>query len=115
MLYVYIHVNQQDGRLGQPSDYGSINTPYLIENLQNIIKVTAGGFHSLALHSNGSVYSFERGIGGLLGLGVEYMNSNVFFPIPNVTNIVNIISEYKKSYIFKANGEIYGFGENNVS
>ena len=41
----------------------------LISNLTNIIQISSGYTHSLALNNNGQVYAFGNNFAGQLGLG----------------------------------------------
>ena len=51
--------NIQDGQLGL-GDTINRYSPNLITNLKNIIQISAGAYHSLALNNNGDVFSFGR-------------------------------------------------------
>ncbi len=82
----------------------------LIEDLTDIISISAGGYHSLVLNSIGQVYSFGNNRSGQLGLGI--VNSQ-FSPtlIPTVSNVTSISAGYDHSLLV-SNNQFYGFGEN---
>jgi alpha-tubulin suppressor-like RCC1 family protein len=61
------------GKLGLDiSTVININTPTLIENIKNIIKVKANAYHSLILDLNGNVFAFgENSVKKILKLRME--------------------------------------------
>ncbi len=79
---------------------GSDDDPILIQGLNDIIHVSAGQDHSLALTSNGQVY--------------ELGNSDKVFPhIPYllpINNIVQIAAGDIYSLVLDSNGDVYLFG-----
>jgi X-linked retinitis pigmentosa GTPase regulator len=66
---VYAMGNNSDGKLGvgQPNLKYS-NVPCLVDGLQGITKVACGSSHTLAIHENGTAFSWGQGYNGALGL-----------------------------------------------
>jgi alpha-tubulin suppressor-like RCC1 family protein len=58
-----------DAKLGiGNSEMRSVNVPTLVDGISNISKVAVGNAHSLALGTDGSVYSWGQAFYGALGL-----------------------------------------------
>ncbi|RPH47215.1 MAG: RCC1 repeat-containing protein, partial [Planctomycetota bacterium] len=59
-----------NGQLGNPPvSAGTIFAPALISNLNGVVAISAGVFHSLALRNDGTVYAWGENASGQLGLG----------------------------------------------
>jgi len=62
--------SNQDGKLGvADKSIQSSNVPCLVDGLENIVKVSCGLGHSLALNEEGSVFAWGQSFYGALGLG----------------------------------------------
>jgi len=55
------------GRLGHQSSQEELTKPTLVPNLRNIVAISAGYWHSLALDATGKVYSAGNNKSGELG------------------------------------------------
>ena len=88
----------------------NINVPTLIPDLNNIIQVSAGNNHSLALTSDGEVYSFGNNNHGQLGQGDNINRTNPVL-IPGLINVESISAGNTHSMIF-VNRKVYCFGSN---
>jgi alpha-tubulin suppressor-like RCC1 family protein len=72
----------EDGQLGDGTDTDS-NTPVMVSDSggyvnsgSEIIAISAGGFHSMALASGGEVFTWGRNFYGQLGNGTTGTDSN---------------------------------------
>jgi alpha-tubulin suppressor-like RCC1 family protein len=66
-------------------------------------KIASGGFHSLALMTNGSVWGWGRGINGQLGTGSSTnKNSPTLMNTPQGSVIVDISCGELFSYLLKS-------------
>ena len=91
--------------------------------LQNIVSVSAGrsGQHSLALNSNGYVYSWGYNSSGQCGNGT--VTENLYTPVRVITdssneylsNIISVNAGVSHSLALDENGRIWEFGGNNSS
>lgn len=62
--------SNQDGKLGvADKTIQNSNVPCLVDGLENIVKVSCGLGHSLALNEEGTVYTWGQAFYGALGLG----------------------------------------------
>ncbi len=107
---VYGMGSNQHGRLGQnPETFRTISTPTLINGLNNIVAISAGNGHSLALTIDGQVYAFGNGKYGQLGLT---SNTNRYIPtlIPGLSNIISIAAGEYYSLVLDSAGKVYSFG-----
>ncbi len=111
------------GGLGQ----GNTTTSYRIKQvkdttgngtLNNIIQISSGGWGSLALDSNGNVWSWGSNSYGQLGIN---STSNKSLPqkvlgvngTGYLENIVSVKSGYYSSFAVDSNGNVYSWGYNN--
>ena len=67
--YVYSMGSNVDCKLGLGnSELRSVNVPTLVDGICNIVKVSAGNAHTIALGDDGSAYSWGQSFYGALGL-----------------------------------------------
>lgn len=87
-----------------------ITVPTLIPKLKDMIQVSAGETHSLALSNSGHVYSFGDNYFGESGLpAVENVLPTL---IPNLNNIIEVCAGTHHSLVLNNQGQIYTFGYN---
>ena len=92
-----------------------VDTSGVLEG-KNIVQVSAGGFHSLALDEDGKVYSWGYNGSGELGDGtdnisnvpVEVVDGNVDF---TSKNIVQVSAGISHSLALDSDGKVYSWGE----
>lgn len=98
------------GQLGNgeiENTYEPVNTV----NISSIVKVSAGGEHSLALKDDGTVWAWGHNDSGQLGNGT-YTDSLVPVQVINLSNIVDISAGYKHSIAIDKYGIIWAWGNN---
>ena len=100
-----------NGQLGLGYMTDGEKVPILIPELNNIIQISAGGFHSLVLDNNGKVYSFGYNSEGQLGLGNENDELNPKL-IELEDYIVDISAGNYHSLLLSSGGDVYSFGMN---
>ncbi len=104
----YIHFGSNSyGQLGRT---GNTYTPQEIPNLENIEKVSAGNYHSMAIDKEGNVYTWGYNQNGQLGDGTRISNS-----IPTkikLTNITKIATKNNTSAAIDGDGNLYTWGYN---
>lgn len=102
-----------EGQLG----FGSLSvrrlvSPGIISGTSNFVMVCAGEVHSIALRSDGSVWSWGGNQFGQVGVGL--LNHSVLKPeqIQSLSNIVSIAAGRYHSVALTADGTVYGWGLN---
>lgn len=91
-------------------DINDVWVPTKIENISDAVSVVRGYFHSMVLHSDGSVSTFGRNSEGQLGDGSTNDSDT---PITvNLSNIVQIAASSSSSYAVDQDGQLWGWGAN---
>lgn len=107
---VYSCGKNVSGELGLGENVNDIYEFSQIPELNNIIEVAAGSYHSLALDINGKVYSFGDNEYGQLGLGNKN-SRQIPTLIPNLPKIISISAAVNISAILSENGQVFVFGK----
>lgn len=111
--------SNEDGQLGFTPDYNDHTTPVQVAGLTNIKAVAAGEYHSLALGSDGTVWSWGDNSNGQLG-NRYYTDVPTYTPARVVgpdgtgylTDVIAISSGYCTSVALKADGTVWTWGYN---
>ncbi|XP_065332250.1 uncharacterized protein ca isoform X2 [Cloeon dipterum] len=109
---VYSWGSSQFGQLGFGITSHSSH-PRLIESLsdEDIIQVSAGQYHSLALSKSGKVFAWGWGVHGQLGNG-STDDQNVPMPIATLAHkvVVQVCGAHGHSVVLTDDGEVWAFG-----
>ncbi|MCK5160783.1 MAG: hypothetical protein KAQ99_04335, partial [Candidatus Aureabacteria bacterium] len=106
------------GQLGNGTFDSAAYLPFQISGLSNIIAITAGGYHSLALDSDGNIYSWGRGSSGEMGDGTTDNRHTPAITATGLSYIAAIAAGEMSSYALRIdnvstwNGRVYGWGDN---
>jgi len=113
--------NNTSGQLGTGVNYSSTNYDMDIDTSgvlsgKTIIAIAAGHSHSLAVASDGTVYSWGNNFSGQLGNG-NYNNSNVPVAVSTTgvlagKKIIAVAAGYSHSLALASDGTIYAWGGN---
>jgi alpha-tubulin suppressor-like RCC1 family protein len=102
------------GQLGL-SDFEDRNVPTRVTlpvEAGEIVEVSAGSRHSLALSRNGTVWAWGENADGQLGNGSE-QNTAIPTKVLNLENVLAVRAGGYFSLALLENGEVWGWGENN--
>jgi len=100
------------GQLGNGSASGSSATPVQMLSLSGVTAISANNsYHTLALKSDGSVWSWGANSSGQVGDGSTNTRTTPY-QIPGLSGIVAIATSSYTSMALKSDGTIWTWGEN---
>jgi hypothetical protein len=111
--------NDDSGQLGDgtsnPSSQSNPNNPIdpipsPVIGASNIIAIAAGGYHSLALKSDGTLLSWGNDFAGQLGDGTRLPNNPIPSPVSVASGIVAIAAGKLRSLALKSDGSLLRWG-----
>ena len=100
------------GRLGHGIDTTE-KKPKLVEDLDNyeIIQVSCGAFHTLAVTSNGLVFGFGQGKYGKMGINRKDKEGIFLLPTQlDLTDVVQCVAGINNSMALTQRGKIFTWG-----
>src|SRR6185369_5702908 len=104
-----------DGQLGTgAADGGVHNAPVKVTSAQDWTAVSAGNLHVLAVKRDGTFWAWGDNTSGQLGDGTKtnrYSPTRITDPVA-IADIVTVAAGAFHSMALKANGELYGSGDN---
>jgi len=109
------------GQLGIGTDNGCASdvtheaSPVGVNGLTDIVSVEAGLTHSIALRSDGTVWSWGRNEFKVLGTGSRAILSNVPVQTGNIENAAAVAAAAEFSLALKTDGTVWGWGTNTSS
>lgn len=103
--------NNRYGQLGDGSTIEERRTPVQVIDIDNITNISTKGWHSLALDSEGKVFSWGNNSNGQLGDGT-YSERNIPVNVEGLEDIVDIGSGWQHSLALKSDGTIWTWGDN---
>jgi alpha-tubulin suppressor-like RCC1 family protein len=109
----------RDGELGNGVAYDSgnnginqgTNTPVQVIGLTNPASISAGGFFSLALMSNGTVQAWGEGDHGECGNGTN-LNCTSPVQVVGLSNVTAISGGWFHALALKSDGTVWSWGDN---
>lgn len=98
---------QSNGDVWQLWEGGRFDAP--IPGLANVIAISVGNAHSLALRSNHTVAAWGDNLDGQLGNGTKTENFAPA-PVPNLDNVIAISAGHSHSLALKSDGTVWSWG-----
>jgi alpha-tubulin suppressor-like RCC1 family protein len=103
--------NNQYGQLGQgPGDFQDRRFPVQVPGLTNVVTISTGFYHSMAIKADGTTWIWGRNDTGQLGDNTSTNN-----PTPtmlNLDNVVDIAGGFFHTLAVKADGSVWTWGLN---
>jgi alpha-tubulin suppressor-like RCC1 family protein len=103
------------GILGIGIDVNNRSTPIQVINESGFKAIAAGFVHSLALKSDGRVFSWGTGASGGLGIGTDVGNRSTPVQVVNESDFMAIVAGNACSMALKSDGRIFAWGLNSNS
>jgi alpha-tubulin suppressor-like RCC1 family protein len=102
------------GQLGVGlASFSSTNSPVQVSNITGFAAISAGYYHNLALHSNGTVWAWGRGELGTLGDGgTNYHTNHLPMQVVGLSNIVAIDTGAFHGLALRNDGRVMAWGPN---
>lgn len=100
------------GQLGQGTTGPDEHFFIAIPSLSNIVQISVGGDHMIALHADGTVWAWGKNDDGQLGLGFISVNEATPTQIPTLTNVVQIQASAFHSMARLSDGTVWAWGDN---
>ena len=87
-------------------------TPVAVVGIQNVASVSAGGYHSLAIKTDRTVWAWGENGNGQLGNGT---NAESLAPVQSIglTNALSVSAGNRCSLAVKSGGSLWVWGQNN--
>lgn len=98
-------------RYGQLGDGTSTNSygPTYVYGLANIVSITSGAFHSLALRNDNTVWAWGNNRGGQLGDGTIY-ERNIPIQVADLYDVIDIAAGVDISFALQSDGTVWAWG-----
>jgi len=100
------------GEIGDGTNITKLSDPVQVKGLYDIIAISSGGCHNLALKSDGTVLAWGCNDCGQIGIGET--SYGVFMPVevPGLPKIKEISAGYKGSMAIDESGKLWSWGLN---
>jgi alpha-tubulin suppressor-like RCC1 family protein len=98
---------------GRASANHDAETPAVVKGLSRVVAVAAGGEHSLALRSNGTVEEWGDNHDGQLGDGTK-VDTDVPVPVKGLAGVTAISAGDEFSLALLSNGTVEAWGQNDL-
>jgi alpha-tubulin suppressor-like RCC1 family protein len=101
-------------QLGSSDTIWARAAPGLVTGLTNVIAVAGGAYHSLALKSDGTVWSWGRNTQGCLGNGSATGTQATPGQVADFDHVIAIAAAKTHSLALKSDGTVWSWGDNSA-
>ena len=109
---VFTWGNNGFGQLGDGSPTSTERgTPSLV-SLADVVDISGGREHVLALKSDGTVEAWGSDQNGAIGNGLPLTNVSTPVSVPGLTDVVDVDDGHYHSLALKSDGTVWGWGQN---
>lgn len=102
--------NNSKGQLGDSAILADKPTPVAVSGASDIVAISAGAEHSLALKADGTMLAWGLDVDGQLGDNAQFVDQLLPVPVANANNIVGISAGYNHSLAFTSSGNVLAWG-----
>ncbi len=99
-------------QLGDRASVASRTKPMLVLGLSDVVAIAAGGFHSVALKSDGTVWAWGSNDHGQLGDGTSEGSRSRPMKVLGLSDVVSIAAGGFHSVALKSDGTVWAWGDN---
>ncbi|MCC6937719.1 MAG: T9SS type A sorting domain-containing protein [Flavobacteriales bacterium] len=99
------------GQLGNDAAFANLATYVQVATLTDITAISAGGGHSLALKSDGTVWSWGADFQGQLGNDAALVNQPTPVQVASLTGVIGISAGSQHSLALKSDGTVWSWGD----
>lgn len=105
--------DNSSGQLGFGNrDLASATMPGRVAGLSGITQISGGGFHALALRSDGTVAAWGRDTDGQLGDGAPVAEQDAPVTVSGLSGITQVAAGFDFSLALRSNGTLMSWGAN---
>lgn len=107
--------NNAWGQLGRAEGFTTSNpvsTPALVDGLTNVVAAAGGNTHSLAVRSDGSVWSWGDNTFGQLGRSVAGGYTRTAGRVPGISSAIAVAAGQNHSIALLRDGTVFAWGSN---
>ena len=108
---LWVWGSNSSGQLGDGTTTYYRTSPVQVPGLTGVVAVAGGGYYSLALKSDGSVWAWGMNDYGQLGDGTK-TNRSLPVQVPGLTGVLAVLAGYSHSVAVKADGTLWAWGSN---
>ena len=109
-LDVYKRQENTSGQLGDATTTQK-NTPVQLQDFTEVNKISAGTSHSIAVKTDGTVWSWGLNSSGQLGDGTTTAKASPV-QLSSISDVVKVSAGGTHSLALKTDGTVYGWGTN---
>ncbi|MBI4492930.1 MAG: IPT/TIG domain-containing protein, partial [Chloroflexi bacterium] len=103
--------NNRFGQLGDGTSSTVRTTPVQVSGLSGVVAIAAGGYHSLALKNDGTVWAWGANWYGALGDGTA-TNRLTPVQVPGLSGVMAVAAGSAHSLALKGDGTVWAWGGN---
>ena len=102
-----------NGQIGDGTSGSSNNKTAPVKVLDNVAQVAAGGSHTLAIKTDGTLWAWGYNYYGQIGDGTSGSSTNKTSPVKIMDNVAQVAAGDSHTLAVKTDGSVWAWGNNN--